>query len=73
MREDGALLVLIATAEGLPLGYELRPGATCEGSSLPPTFTSLKKRHLVTRVRAVANSRMLTQKNLQGLRAAGIH
>ena len=67
------LLALMVTPEGLPVGYELLPGATYEGSSLLPALASLRKRHPVARACVVADSGMLSRKNLEGLRAAGIH
>ncbi|MEK6750500.1 MAG: IS1634 family transposase, partial [Pseudomonadota bacterium] len=44
-QETQVLLAVMTTPEGLPVGYEVFPGATFEGHSLIPVLTALKARY----------------------------
>ena len=45
VNETQVLLALMVTREGLPIGYEVFPGATFEGHSLAPVLTALQRRY----------------------------
>lgn len=70
--ETQVLLALLVTREGLPVGYELFPGATFEGHTLIPIVESLKKRYQLGRVVFVADRGLFSQANLSALEAANI-
>ena len=44
-RRVQVVFALLATPEGLPVGYELFPGSTYEGSTLVDALGALEKRH----------------------------
>lgn len=72
-KESQVLMALMVTHDGLPLGYELLPGATFEGHSLIPALTRLQQRLTLRHVVCVADRGMLSQANLDRLAAAGMH
>ena len=67
------LLALMVSQEGLPVSYEVFPGATFEGHSLIPVLEELKRKYSLNRVVCVADRGMLNAANLQALEAAGMH
>lgn len=66
-QETQVLLAVLTTAEGLPLSYELFPGATFEGHSLIPVITSLKQRYGLEKVVFVADRGLFSEDNLSFL------
>ena len=48
--DSQVLLALMVTREGLPISYEVFPGATCEGHSLVPVLQDMKRHHRVERL-----------------------
>ena len=66
-QETQLLLAVLTTAEGLPLGYEIFPGATFEGHSLIPVITALKKRYALEKVVFVADRGLFSEDNLSFL------
>jgi transposase len=60
-------LVLIVTEHGMPIGYEIFKGNTFEGSTLIPTLDKLKERYRISDVTIVADSAMLSEKNMAAL------
>ena len=71
--ECQVLLALLVTEAGLPVHYEVLPGATFEGHSLVPVVKSLQAKYDVQQVVCVADRGMLSEANLQALEEAGIH
>lgn len=71
-KESQVLLALMVTPQGLPLGYELLPGATYEGHSLLPLVEKLRQRFEISHAVVVADRGMLSKDNLESLEAAGI-
>lgn len=61
------LLALFVTTDGLPVGYELFPGATYEGHTLQPVLERLKKRYRIEEMIFVADRGMLSDDNLNYL------
>lgn len=61
------LLALITTSEGFPIGYEVYPGSTYEGNTLEQAIAKLEEQFDVGKVVFVADSGMLSQKNLSRL------
>lgn len=61
------LLALFVTTDGLPVGYELFPGATYEGHTLRPVLEKLKKRYQIDEMIFVADRGMLSNDNLRYL------
>jgi len=66
-------LALMVSQEGLPVSYEVFPGATFEGHSLIPVLEELKRKYSLNRVVCVADRGMLNEANLQAMEAAGLH
>lgn len=61
------LLALFVTKDGLPVGYELFPGATYEGHTLKPVLEKLKDRYQIEEMVFVADRGMLSDDNLSYL------
>lgn len=61
------LLALFVTTDGLPVGYELFPGATYEGHTLKPILNKLKARYQIDEMIFVADRGMLSEDNLSYL------
>ena len=61
----------MVTREGLPIGYEVFPGATYEGHSLVPVLQGMKRRHQVERTVCVADRGMLSADNLDAMDTIG--
>lgn len=70
--ETQVLLALLVTREGLPVGYEVFPGATFEGPTLIPIVKSLKARYTLDRVVFVADRGLFGEDNLKALEKAEI-
>jgi transposase len=60
-------LALIVTEHGMPMGYEIFKGNTFEGATLIPTLDKLKNKYGISDVTIVADSAMLSDKNIQAL------
>jgi len=63
------LLALFSTEQGLPIGYELFPGATYEGHTLIPVLEKLKKRYQIEQLIFVADRGLLSEDNIKYLEA----
>ncbi len=70
-RYSQVLLALMVTREGLPVSYEVFPGAAYEGHSLVPVFEGLLRRHPAQQAVCVADRGMLSAANLEALDAMG--
>ena len=68
--ETQVLLALVVSKEGLPVGYEVFPGATFEGHTLIPILQQLKQRFDITRVVFVADRGLFNKDNLDALEKA---
>lgn len=66
------LLALFVTTDGLPVGYELFPGATYEGHTLKPVLEKLRKCYQIEEIIFVADRGMLSDDNLSYLEANNI-
>ncbi len=71
-KESQVLLALMVTPEGLPVGYEVLPGASFEGHSLVPALRRLRRVHELRRVICVADRGMLSKANLAAMEAEGM-
>ncbi len=67
------LLALLVTHEGLPVGYEVFPGATFEGHSLISVLKTMQARYDVRKMIFVADRGMLNEDNLSALDEAGAY
>ena len=56
---------------GLPVGYEVFPGATYEGRTFLPMIEAMRHRHTGMEAVCVADAAMFTRDNLKELEAAG--
>lgn len=65
------LLALLVTQEGLPIGYEVFPGASFEGHTLIPVLKKLKARYEINQIVFVADAGMLSEDNLSLLDKEG--
>ena len=61
------LLTLFVTDKGLPVGYEIFPGATFEGHTLIPILEQLKSRYQLDEIVLVADRGMLNKDNIEYL------
>lgn len=71
--QSQVLLSLIVSSEGLPIGYEVYPGSQYEGHTVTDAIESIQKRYDVKRVIFVADSGMISQKNLKALEGKKIN
>jgi transposase len=58
------LLALMVTREGLPVGYEVFPGNMYEGDTFKHAIEKIKDRYQVKRAIIVADSALLSKKNI---------
>ena len=70
-KDSQVLLALMVTREGLPISYEVFPGATYEGHSMVPVLQDMQRRHQVERTVCVADRGMLSADNLDAMDAIG--
>ena len=73
VKETQVMLALMTTEGGLPLGYELFPGNTYEGSTLISAVDELCKRYKVVDTSLVADRAMFSRKNLKSLDERGVN
>jgi transposase len=66
------VLGLLATSEGLPVGYEVFPGNQFEGATLEVIIPDIVKKYNLKRVIFTADSAMLNKKNLDYLEESGL-
>ena len=59
------LLALMVTREGLPVGYDVFPGNMYEGDTFKEAIEKIKTRYKVKRVVIVADSGLLSTKNVE--------
>ncbi len=67
------LLGLMVSHEGLPVSYEVFPGASFEGHSLIPVLDKLKAKYQLDNVVCVADRGMLNEDNLKAMEEAGAY
>ena len=67
------LLALLVSDAGLPVGYEVFPGATFEGHTLIPVMREMKARYALERMVCVADRGLLSRDNLKALEEAGAY
>ena len=66
-----AVLALMVTRDGLPMGYEVFPGATYEGHTFLPMMQAMRRRHGEVTAVCVADAGMFSHENLSELEAKG--
>jgi transposase len=69
--QSQVMLALLVTADGLPVGYEVFPGASFEGNTLAVALENIGKRYEINEIFFVADSGMLSEKNLEMLEKSG--
>ena len=72
-KESQVLLALAVTQSGLPVSYEVFPGATFEGKSLVPVIERMRRCHELRRVVVVADRGLLSEHNLKALESVGAY
>ena len=72
VKETQVVLALMTSTDGLPLGYELFPGNTYEGSTLISAVDTLCKKYKVVGASVIADRGMFTAKNLKALEERGV-
>ena len=72
VKETQAMLALMTTTGGVPLGYELFPGNTYEGGTLVGAVDALCARYDVVDTSIVADRAMFTKGNLKALDDKGV-
>jgi len=72
VNETQVLLALLVTRDGIPIGYEVFPGATFEGHTLIPVLSALKKRYQIGRIVFVADRGLFSADNLDCLEDASL-
>ncbi len=65
------VLALMVTREGLPVGYEVFPGAAYEGRTFLPMMEEMRRRRAGLEAVCVADAGMFGEENLAGLESAG--
>ena len=71
-KETQVVLALMTTTSGLPLGYELFPGNTYEGSTLVSAVNQLQESYDVSDVHVIADRAMFTKENMKQLDELGV-
>lgn len=61
------IIGLLVNADGFPLSFSIFPGNTFEGHTLIPVLSGLQERHKITTLTVVADSAMISQKNIEAL------
>jgi transposase len=64
-QQGQVLLAILVSNDGLPLGYELYPGATYEGNTLPKSIETLKNKYKVGKISFVADSGLFNEVNIK--------
>ena len=64
------VLGLLIDKDGIPVGYELFPGSTYDGKSVPAILKKLKTKYQVGRIVFVADRGMLSQDNIREIEKA---
>ncbi len=62
---------LLIDTEGMPLGFDVYPGNTFEGKTIPSVMTKLKKKFKVRRFILVGDRGLFSNENLQSVKAKG--
>lgn len=62
------VLGLLTTPEGIPIGFEVYPGNTFEGATIPDIVNKLRKKYCVRRFIFVGDRGLFSRKNLESLR-----
>ena len=65
------LLAILVSNDGLPLGYELYPGSTYEGSTLAESVEKIKNKYKVGKVSFVADSGLFNAANIKFMEENG--
>ena len=71
-KEMQVLLALMVTEDGIPVGFEVLPGASFEGKSLLPVVERMKKKFDLKKAVCVADRGMLNSTNIKALEKAGV-
>lgn len=66
------LVGLIVNREGFPLSFAVFEGNTFEGNTLIPVILDFKKKHQIVTLTVVADSAMISYKNITALKEAGL-
>ncbi|OFW80593.1 MAG: hypothetical protein A2887_04400, partial [Alphaproteobacteria bacterium RIFCSPLOWO2_01_FULL_40_26] len=67
------MIGLLVNDLGFPISYQLFPGNKFEGHTLMPSILSLKKKHKIDQMTVVADSAMISDQNVEFLKAEKLH
>ena len=62
---------LLVDTEGMPLGFDVYPGNTFEGKTIPSVMTKLKKKFKIRRFILVGDRGLFSNENLQSVKSKG--
>lgn len=66
------VLGLLVDKDGIPVGYELFPGNTYDGKSVPKVVEKLQRKYAIGRVIFVGDRGMVSRDNIAEIRGAGL-
>ena len=72
-KETQIMLALIATTDGMPLGYEIFPGNSYEGHTLITVIEQIEANYNLSNSFVVADRAMFTKENLEKLNNKGVN
>lgn len=72
-QQSQILFALLVTQEGLPVNYEVLPGASFEGHSLLTVIDNMRTKYDLRRVVCVGDRGMFNESNISALEGVGAH
>jgi len=70
-QQPQVMIGLLVGKDGLPIGYDIFPGNTFEGHTLVPTLKKIEEKYHLGKPIVIADSALLSKKNLEALSTAG--
>lgn len=70
LNQPQIVIGLLVGREGFPLSFNIFPGNKFEGHTLIPVLTALKAKYRISFLTVVADSAMLSEKNIQAIKQA---
>lgn len=67
------MIGLLVNDMGFPVSYQIFPGNKFEGHTLMPSINSLRKKHKIKQMTVVADSAMISDQNVEFLKAEKLH
>jgi transposase len=67
------MIGLLVNDLGFPVSYQIFPGNKFEGHTLMPSINSIRKKHKIKQMTVVADSAMISDQNVEFLKAEKLH